>query len=184
MNRQRRRLLEHRIETIAATLRRRAATGSFDGFDEQLPYLRFCTQDDLDIGARMIFTRDTGHHTSGWMKNPDYERCLHLSISPLGGRIIIPGASIPDLDREVVAMLVKGFFPNDDQKCVWYESPKSAEGRVAQVQHWRVFCDETWKPFVQRGEVYSTQFTELGWRTASQVFEEDGRMVVSTMDPT
>lgn len=37
------------------------------------------------IDAIVIMTRDIGYHTSGWWKNPDYERCFHVSISYPGG---------------------------------------------------------------------------------------------------
>ena len=30
-------------------------------------------------------------------------------------------------------------------------------------------CDEAWKPIMPRGEVYSTQFTERGWKSFSEI---------------
>lgn len=37
------------------------------------------------------------------------------------------------------------------------------------VYHYRLFCDEAWKPIMPRGEVYSTQFTERGWKSFSDL---------------
>ena len=39
----------------------------------------------------------------------------------------------------------------------------------AEVYHYRLFCDEGWQPIMPRGEVYSTQFTELGWKSFSEL---------------
>jgi hypothetical protein len=83
----------------------------------------------------------------------------------------------------LAARWVKAFY-GDDLRYVWEESPKSSFGKRHDVWHYRVFCNAAWEPTVPRGEVYSTEFTELGWRSASQVFEEEGREIVSTVDPT
>src|SRR5574337_499038 len=90
-----------RVYEFAAAMRRTAATGTFDGREtsENAAYLAQCRQLHRVTNTLLIFTRDTGHHTSGWFKNPDYERCLHLSTSPAPRALWTPGAH--ELDRDV-----------------------------------------------------------------------------------
>lgn len=171
-----------RLAGVVAAARRKAARGTFDGSDATMPYLLACKIDDDYTRTRIIFTRDTGHHSSGWMKNPDYERCWHLSLSPFPAHVpVIRGCVDPD--RRTTRAWVNAFF-GDSLRFVWMESAKSAAGVRHEVQHWRLFCDAGWQPLLPRGEVYSTEFTEKGWRSASQVLAEDGVAVVSTVDPS
>lgn len=187
--------LDEHMAAVAGELRRRAKHGLWDGrvTPEGRRYMRHCTLDDESTATRLIFTRDTGHHSSGWLKNPDYERCFHLSTSPRPGLIVTLGdRQLADPDRQTMARWVRAFY-GEAERHVWAESPKSPEGRRLGVWHWRVFCDEHWQPITPRGEVYSLEFTEVGWRSASQVFAEggwhvsateDGRTIESTVDPT
>ena len=184
---------EH-FERIANELRRRAKHGLFDGrgTPEAQRYIRHCRVLDQVTQACLIFTRDSGHHTSGWLKNPDYERCWHLSTSPLPSALILPGhLQRGEPDAATTRRWVEAFF-GDDQRYLWAESPKTPEGKARGVWHWRLFCDERWQPILPRKEVYSLDFTELGWRSASQVLAEDGlflsetedgREIVSSVDP-
>jgi hypothetical protein len=186
-------LAEH-MAPVAAEMRRRAKHGLFNGRQEpgNMLYIRRCTVDDAATRTRLIFTRDTGHHTSGWLKNPDYERCWHLSTSPIQGLILLPGEQLGEPDKPTLALWVRAFY-GDDIRAVWHESPKSEVGKRHDVWHWRLFCDEHWVPLVPRKEVYSLDFTELDWRSASQVLgedgyyrseTEDGGIIESTVDPT
>lgn len=178
-------LREH-AAAVARELRRRAKHGLLDGRDtpQMHKYKRHCTNDDGATRMRLIFTRDTGHHSSGWMRNPDYERCWHLSMSPLPALIVIPGAAqLAEFDPKTRRLWVEAFF-GEDIRLVWHEPAASALGKRIGVEHYRVFCDEHWQPILPRGEVYSSELTELGWRSASQVLEEDGRRIESTLDPT
>ena len=45
----------------------------FDGRETEAnwSYIQICTSDHVRTRARIMFTRDSGHHSSGWMKNPD-----------------------------------------------------------------------------------------------------------------
>lgn len=185
--------LEKHRAYVAARLRQRAMKWTFDGrmpggspqgmaalLSRHRAYV-----DDVKTGCRLIFTRDVGHHTSGWMKNPDYERCLHLSISPIHRAArteleerLLRGMAEHTLQNE--AAWVAAFFPGDEQRCLWFESAKSPEGRAHEVKHWRLFCDPTWHALLPRGEVYSTDFTEKGWKSWS----EQGNVIISTVDPT
>lgn len=154
------------LEQVAYEMRRNAARGATNGTEASYrsSYFRSCPR--IEYGTSLIFTRDTGHHSSGWFRNPDYERCLHLSTAPAPTAIWTP--STPDLDEELRAAWVRAFF-RDDVRYVWAESPKTPEGRRLGVWHWRLFCDESWTPIMPRGEVYSSEFTELGWRSASEL---------------
>ncbi len=183
------------MQTVARELRRRAKHGLYNGetTGRGWRYLRHCTLDDAATLTRLIFTRDTGHHTSGWLKNPDYENCWHLSTSPRPNLIILPGDErLAEPDMKTNGRWVRAFY-GEDARLVWAESPKTPEGIQHGVWHWRLFCDAHWVPILPRKEVYSKDFTELGWRSASQVLAEDGiytsetedgRVIQSTVDPT
>lgn len=180
--------LEAHVARVADRLRRAAFSGLFFGREDEAAatYMRRCHLKDVATGALLLFTRDAGMHSSGWFKNPDYDRCLHLSLSPLAGSSLVDPAgrplATPDLDRATTERWVRAFY-GDCMGSVWAESPKSGHGRRLGVWHWRVFCDARWQPIVPRGEVYSMEFTELGWRSASQIFEEEGRLVTSVLNP-
>lgn len=105
----------------------------------------------------IIFTRDTGYHSSGWWKNPLYERCFHLSIAFPGGK-----------DKNALEKIISYLF-GQDRKWIWIEPPYSPEGKKKDVWHYRLFCDEQWKSILPKGEVYSTQFTERGWKSFSEL---------------
>lgn len=186
--------LDEHMRLVATELRRRAKHGLFDGIADErgMRYMRHCLVDDELSRTRIIFTRDIGHHTSGWLKNPDYERCWHLSTSPMQSRIILPNTpQLAEPDMKTWGRWVKAFYGDDIRLC-WSESPKSDLGKDRGVWHWRVFCDEHWQPLLPRKEVYTLEFTEAGWRSASQVLgedgyhrseTEDGRIIESTVDP-
>jgi len=188
MNRQQRRRLEREMEKVAGQMKAVASRYEFDGtlnaYNQQV--IATCTRVHSESETALIYTRDVGHHTSGWLRNPDYERCFHLSLSPAPKEP--PVLWTPDtlmreeLDREVQRMWCEAFF-RDHLRLVWAESPKTAGGRRAGVWHWRLFCDEHWQPILPRGEVYSSEFTERGWKSASEIFELTGAAVESPLDP-
>lgn len=173
------------MRALADQMKARAARGEFTGRMSAFEtyYLTKCRQIDDVTSTTLIFTRDSGHHSSGWMKSPDYERCLHLFLSPAPSRLIVPGLQRAELDKRTTRAWLDVFF-DENVRLLWAESPKSPEGIRRGVWHWRLFCDEHWQPFLPRGEVYSTEFTELGWRSASELFETEGRIVESTVDPS
>lgn len=117
-----------------------------------------------DVNARIIFTRDTGHHSSGWWKNPDYERCIHLSVS----FCVNPTDAPLPFDKRQAQKIADAFFAENAKKC-WVEAPYSPEGIRHQVHHYRLFCDEGWQPIIPRGEVYSRELTEAGWKSFSDI---------------
>jgi hypothetical protein len=177
------------MRLIVAHMKNRAARGTWDGRRHPVTdlYFRSCIRDHNRTGSRLIFTRDTGHHASGWFKNPDYERCLHLSMSSYDPQPAIwapgdPPVGTGSLDWKVARLWAELFFGAALPK-VWIESPKSAAGKERDVWHWRLFCDERWQPILPRGEVYSLEFTEKGWKSYSQLREETGVEILSPLNP-
>jgi hypothetical protein len=107
--------------------------------------------------ATIVYTKEYGYHSGGWWKNPEYERCWHLSISFRSGNEKKTLTEILDL--------LFGSYKN----LLWVEPPYSPEGKSMNVWHYRLFCDEHWQPIKPRGEVYNTHFTERGWKSFSEL---------------
>jgi hypothetical protein len=128
------------------------------------PYFVACGKQHNKTGAVIRFTRDTSYHTSGWWKNPDYERCYHLSLS------FFDPHSFERIGKQqkLSELWVKEFFGNN-RKLLWCEPPFSPIGKTLDVWHYRLFCDESWNPIKPRGEVYTREFTEAGWLSWSDV---------------
>ena len=173
------------IRNILATANYGVTHGRDDRPEERALYRR-CTHFHYRTGTIVIYTRDSGMHTSGWMKNPDYERCRHLSVSfrrPFPERaadqlgkphIIAQFGGILELapfDRRVANTWVRAIL-GDDARYAWEEGPFSDEGKQLDVRHWRVFCDPSWQAILPKGEVYS-RVMPAGWRSWSEVQGED-----------
>jgi hypothetical protein len=133
-----------------------AQNGIWTG-DELTPYFEGCKWYSQKYECIMIFTKEDGYHTGGWWKNPEYERCYHLSISFPGGK------SQNKLDK-----IINGIF-GSNKKMLWVEGPFSPEGKQNDVWHYRLFCDPAWKAIIPKGEVYNTHFTEIGWKSFSEL---------------
>lgn len=158
-------------EKVVRAARLAAASGTYGGLiqtTDQLGYMARCTHHVLSRqtrnGVTLLFTRDVGHHTSGWWKNPDYERCWHLSVSMFDVETLQPD----QFNSREAARWAKAFF-HDGVRWLWVEPAYSLEGQVCGVHHYRLFCDPTWQPLKPRGEVYSKEFTELGWKSFSEL---------------
>lgn len=80
--------------------------------------------------------------------------------------------------RDDTARWARLFF-GEDLKKAWFEPPHSVEGKRCDVLHVRLFCDNNWQPIKPRGEVYSTELTEVGWKS----FSELGADVSSSLYP-
>lgn len=128
-----------------------------------------CTWHYGPDNARMIFSRDSGMHSSGWWKNPDYERCFHLSISfsHLSPLIGVREQLLPQ-DHKIARAWCELLF-RDHVRLLWAEPPFSAGGKARDVWHYRLFCDPHWKPILPRGEVYSRDWTPADWKSWSDV---------------
>jgi len=131
-------------------------TGTFDG-GQATEYFRCCAWYIQKYDCQVIFTRDVGYHSLGWWKNPDYERCFHLSVSFPAGR-----------NKNHLNKILLGIF-GKHVNLLWEESPHSEHGKRLEVWHYRLFCDEQWSPIMPKGEVYSTQFTERNWKSYSEL---------------
>lgn len=162
------------MELDAKVLRDRARRGLCTGLANsrrESLYMQRCRAIDDESASQVIFTRDTGHHSSGWLKNPDFERCWHLSISPLPADWQ-RGLILTDDWAWVVRTWCEVFF-GDDKRYTWIESAKSAVGVRAGVVHYRLFCDPAWKPIMPRGEVYDRTHTPTDWRSWSELHGSD-----------
>ena len=177
MNRMRDRILIT-PEAIVERLKQHAEWGYYTGLlntRDERAYFQACSfgwRESADRGTRLIFTRDVGHHTSGWFKNPDYERCRHLSLSfwrPAG--IVTPQEPLPH-DHAAAREWCRRFF-GDARRWLWIEPPYSAEGKRSDVYHYRLFCDLAWQPIKPRGEVYTKDFIEKGWKSFSELHADD-----------
>lgn len=105
---------------------------------------------------------DYGHHVSGWFRNSDYDRCLHLSRSapepgpPVSllrvysaqyGHPVSAGfMPIPQREVELWTRLCFG----EHVRWVWHESGQY----VRHVVHLRLFHDRDNQPVFPLGEVY------------------------------
>lgn len=134
-----------------------AQGGFFDGLRADDPYMERCRWWLERFECIAILTRDVGYHSSGWWKNPDYERCYHLSVSFPGG-----------MKRSRLEYILKGLF-GDDRRWLWCEGPYSKTGKELGVFHYRLFCDPAWQPLKPRGEVYTKDFIEAGWKSFSEL---------------
>jgi hypothetical protein len=160
-----------RIESLvlfsnaAVHMRLRAASGVWNGkfIDE---YFMSCAWYIEQFEATAYFMKEEGYHTGGWWKNPDYERCWHLSLSFKGG-----------YDKSATQSIIDALF-GENKKLLWIEPPYSMPGKKADVWHYRLFADEHWNPIKPKGEVYSTQFTERGWKSFSELNETDKKIEV------
>jgi hypothetical protein len=50
-------------------------------------------------------------------------------------------------------------------------------GRQYDVHHYRLFADKQWRPLLPRGEVYSKEFTERGWKSFGEIHGHEPLMV-------
>lgn len=163
------------IEAFVGRMKLNAMNGQYfygrEGHEELLPYTGILPMGEYEV--TIIFSRDVGHHTGGWFKNPDYERCFHLSLSFSGsdGGMLSTSRRIERAPQiHALAEKLCRLFYGHDVKYIWAEPPFSKLGKQYQVWHYRAFCDEHWKPIKPRGEVYTREFTEKGWKSFSDLY--------------
>lgn len=154
------------INEMAQKMRMTASRGRFDGTSRTAGYLTRCTRVHDESGAIVMFSRDEGHHACGWWKNPDYDKCWHLSLSFFDPKTGVRIGKNQALTQE----WVDAFF-REHQRLVWCEPPHSENGIKFDVWHYRLFYDKNGQPFMPRGEVYSKEYTPEGWKTWSEVNE-------------
>jgi len=157
---------------IVAMMKLAALSGTYGGLlssAEDRAYMSRCRQLVRREGVALILTRDIGYHTSGWWKNPDFERCVHLSVSFFDPLTLQPAG----FRRDDAAAWARLFF-GDDMRKTWVEPPYTAEGKLRGVHHYRLFYDEHWESAIKpRGEVYSKELTEKGWKSFSELHGDD-----------
>lgn len=117
-----------------------------------------------DAMVSAIFQMETGYHSSGWWKNPDYDRCFHLSVSFLDPETL----QFFPIKKRQAGFVAKKFFP-ENHNMTWYEGPYSQEGKKAGVNHYRLFCDPGWSPITPRSEVYDKTWTPADWKSFSDI---------------
>jgi hypothetical protein len=155
-------LITPSMERLAHSMKTHARNGMWNGRGDtvRFPYFQNARRQHRESGTTLLFTRESGYHSSGWWRNPDYERCYHLSLSffdPLLGRE-------RPFDQPLAEAWVRCFF-GDWMRHIWEEGPT---GEVPiELRHYRVFCDPHWQPITPRGEVYSSELTEMGWKSFS-----------------
>lgn len=142
---------------IFPRIKKVANHGTFDGKSQHDPYLLGCRWFIEKYGCSVIFSRDAGMHSCGWWKNPEFERCFHLSISFPGGK-----------NKNSLNKILDGLF-GGYKKWIWEESPYSPQGKQNEVWHYRLFCDAAWSPMIPRKEVYSKDFTPSNWKSFSEL---------------
>lgn len=157
--------LEKMIGRYAALARSMAGIFINDGSElAERRMMRLCRHVVEPLGVIVLFTRDAGHHTCGWWKNPEYERCYHLSLS-----FFEPGSGIRlPRNKPQTRTWIEAFF-GVNKRWLWCEPPFSPEGQAADVWHYRLFADQAWQPILPRGEVYARALTERGWKSWSDV---------------
>ena len=164
------------MPVVVSVLKMAAATGIFTGSGsfEDVRYCDGCRILHHDTGTLILFTRDEGYHSCGWWKNPDYERCYHLSISFKG----VQGDDVFRLPRnsKLTDKWIDAFY-GDDKKKMWTEPPYSKAGKAMEVWHYRLFCDEAWQPIKPKGEVYSRDQIPEGFMSFSELNDYRERLI-------
>lgn len=161
---------------IAARMKITANRFPWNGLadDQGMTTMDLCRRQDKKTGSSLLFTLDFNHHNSGWWKNPDYERCYHLSIASLAMLFDQYGSpfaeQIPELTKAVREQWAKAFF-GDNTRLLWIEPPVSAHGKSVDSWHYRLFVSKEAVPLLPRGEVYSRELTEAGWKSWSEVHD-------------
>lgn len=146
----------------------RAARMVHDGRDTPSAqrYIQSCWYYHKPTETAFIFTRECGYHSGGWWKNPEYERCYHLSLRNLAYDGGFP-VSLP-FNWKMASKWVKAFF-GDDASLTWHEGPHTSTGKIEGIHHYRLFCDQSWRPIKPTGEVYSKEWTPAEWQSFSEL---------------
>lgn len=153
---------------VARRLENKARTGIFDGTSATVKYLNYCSLSHPS-GTNLAYTRDIGYHSGGMFKNPDYDRCYHLSLSFFDPETKEPDSKNSDLTDEWLSL----FFGND-KNLLWAEPPKSDRGKKLDVWHYRLFVHSDWStPLLPKGEVYSKKDTPVDWKSWSELQAEN-----------
>jgi len=159
--------LRDKARRCARTMRNKAARlPPYDGSDGTFWVVHKGMRDDLELGLRLLWTRDTGHRKGGWFKARELDRCFHLTAVDL--------RLLPNVRYEgrgpvaplVFDLLLQEFF-GEAYSCVWFEYAKEKltadASDVREVRHWRLFCDAEWEPLEAMREEARRELRALGW---------------------
>ena len=158
------------LRTIAQARLTAASSVPYTGFGTMADKItitrcKHIFEHNRELSALILFTRDEGMHASGWWKNPDYERCEHLSLSFWDAQHKLPIQH----DHKLARVWCAGLW-GDNVRYLWIEPPYSAPGKTSDVYHYRLFLAPDWRlPILPRKEVYTKHFTELGWKSWSDI---------------
>jgi hypothetical protein len=164
-------MITHKMFQTAQVMMDWANRGIFHGLAEEVGQLyfkrasRLFAEEGQPLITSLLCTRDEGYHSSGWFKNPDYERCYSLS---LGFYDKETGKPAP-FDASLAEAWVRAFF--GEAAClVWHEGPKYKFSEdTCEVHFFRLFCDPAWQALKPRGEVYTRDFIQAGWQSFSEI---------------
>ena len=122
------------FDSIANRMRYRARSGEHcgDGSERERLYVKKCSV--REGSTTLVFTRDFGCHTFGWLANPEHDRCWHLSI-----------ACNDPAERNA---WLRAFF-GEHVESLWGHSSVTLYGQSREVWHWWLFCDERWQPLLE-----------------------------------
>ena len=136
------------FEAIANRMHYRARSGEYCGDDStyERRYIKKCST--RVATTTLILTRDVGTHRFGWLSESAHDRCLHLSIA---------GANEPERD----AWLRACFGAHVEH--LWGMSSVTIYAEHRGVVHWRLFCDESWRPL---GDIDPRSLLAAGMRPA------------------
>lgn len=175
------------LDLLVPWARSRARQFLYDGIADEYgtAVTRACASfldDDPERTVLCIFTRDTGHHGSGWWKNPDFERCWHLSLSHRW----VPSDTVAVMDLKKNEEIARAVF-GEDARWAWLEGAFTVDGKERDVMHYRLFADEGWYPIKPHGEVYDRRNTPPDWRSFSEIHgyrpgEEDAPFLTQTSE--
>lgn len=135
------RILAAPLREVAAQLKTAASKVIYDGRTTAAGWrnVERCTAYHLPTQAILIYTRDSGLHSSGWCKNPESDRCLHLPMSFAALYRDGPAERLP-FDPKLGRRWAKVFF-GDHAQLLW-------DGRVGDAHHYWLFCDQDWQPIL------------------------------------
>lgn len=102
----------------------------------------------------IIVTYDHGYHASGWWKNSDFDRCLHMSLAWPAADFRFTRRVETVTYREIIAWGEAMF--GEYVKWCWIEPPASVfdPNRLSNMPHIRLFLDRQNQPIKATGEVY------------------------------
>jgi hypothetical protein len=139
---------------------------------------------DATLTTFVLYTLDVGMHATGWLRNADYDSCLHLSVSH-PDRASPPGSYLCDVTHAEIRAWARAAF-GEDVRLSWFEPryaarkylrerarglidfddqerpirdllwlPPGSDSSGAEIWHVRLFLDRAGRAIKPEGEVYN-----------------------------